>query len=158
MIKINKEFFIKAFNSAMAKLVGISDHPQRIAMGLGLGAFLGVLPGVGPLTALALAAFFKVNKASALLGVLITNTWITFATFVLSIKLGSVIMKLDWHQLHQEWMYFIKHFHWSDLLKAAVLKMVLPVVIGYLIIGLLFGLVVYVVSLIIITRFKKTHI
>ncbi len=158
MIKINKGFFTKVFNSVMAKLVGISDHPQRIAIGLGIGAFLGVLPGVGPLTALALAAFFKVNKASALLGVLITNTWITFATFVLSIKLGSVIMHLDWHQLYQEWLFFIKHFHWSDLFKAAVLKMVLPVALGYLIIGFLFGFIVYLTSLIIITKLKKTRI
>ncbi len=142
----------------MAKLTGISDHPQKIAMGLGLGAFLGVLPGVGPLTALALAAFFKVNKVSALLGVLITNTWINFATVVLSIKLGSAIMHQDWHQLHQEWLLFIKHFHWADLFKTAILRMVLPVVAGYLIIGFVFGLCIYLVSLVIITRFKKKHI
>ncbi len=153
----NKKYFFNIFNSAMAKLIGISDHPQKIAIGLGLGAFLGVLPGVGPLTALALAAFFKVNKASALLGVLITNTWLTFVTFVLSIKLGSAIMHLDWHQLYQEWLLFIKHFHWSDLFKTAILKMVFPVVVGYLIIGFVFGLCIYLVSLVIIARFKKTH-
>ena len=44
--KINKK---KAFFHVLyEKLVKIDDTPQRVALGFGVGIFIGNLPGVGP--------------------------------------------------------------------------------------------------------------
>lgn len=130
------------------KLFLINDTAQRIALGLGLGVFLGILPGTGPIAALFLAYLLRVNRAAALLGSLLTNTWLSIATFLLSIKLGSLIMGLSWKGVQSEWFAFWKDFHWLHLFKLSVLKIILPVLIGYLIVAFCLGLIVYLITLI----------
>lgn len=139
-----------------AKLFKINDSPQKIAQGLGLGVFLGILPGTGPIAALFLALVLRVNRASALLGSLLTNTWLSIATFFLSIKLGSAIMGLSWQEVHREWLWFIKNFRWLDLFKLSIIKIIFPVVVGYFTVALCLSLLVYVTVLIII-KIKHAH-
>jgi uncharacterized protein (DUF2062 family) len=102
------------FRLLYIKLFKINDSPQRIALGLGLGVFLGIIPGTGPLAALFLALLFRVNRASALLGSLLTNTWLSIVTFLLAIKVGSFIMRLNWQSVY------------ADISKA-----ILPLIVGY---------------------------
>jgi uncharacterized protein (DUF2062 family) len=119
------------FRLLYIKLFKINDSPQRIALGFGLGVFLGIIPGTGPLAALFLALLFRVNRASALLGSLLTNTWLSIVTFLLAIKVGSAIMHLDWQVVRQGWM-------------------LLPVILGYFIVSFSLGILVYLVTLIIL--------
>ena len=119
------------FKLLYIKLFKINDSPQRIALGFGLGVFLGIIPGTGPLAALFLALLFRVNRASALLGSLLTNTWLSIVTFLLAIKVGSAIMHLDWQVVRQGWM-------------------LLPVILGYFIVSFSLGILVYLVTLIIL--------
>lgn len=119
------------FRLLYIKLFKINDSPQRIALGLGLGVFAGIVPGAGLLAALFLAFIFRVNRASALLGSLLTNTWLSFATFILAIKVGSAIMHLDWQVVRQGWILF-------------------PVILGYFIVSFSLGILVYLVTLIIL--------
>lgn len=49
------------------RLAGLSDPPEKIAGGAAIGMFLGILPGTGPIAALAVATVLKQNPASALL-------------------------------------------------------------------------------------------
>jgi uncharacterized protein (DUF2062 family) len=74
------------------KLFRINDSLQRIALGFVLGVFLGVMPVTGPTDTLLLALLFRLNRASALLGCFLTNTWTTILTFLLAIKTGFYIM------------------------------------------------------------------
>lgn len=145
------------FNLLYTKLFGINDTPQRIALGFGLGVFLGNFPGTGPIAALFLAWALRLNRASALLGALLTNTWISFITFILSIKAGSFIMQTDWQDLLQNWLRFLKGFHWLDLLKLSVLKIILPVIFGYLVVSLFLGFIAYLMVLIIFTYRRKNY-
>lgn len=138
------------FNSFYLKLFKINDTPHKIALGLGLGVSLGILPGTGPIAALFLALALRLNRASALLGSLLTNTWLSFVTFFLSIKLGSAIMGSDWQRVYNDWLLFIRNFRWFDLFKLSLIKIILPVIIGYSIVALCLGLLVYLVSFIII--------
>jgi len=62
------------FQLLYLKLIKINDTPQKIAFGFGLGVFSGIFPGTGPLAALFLALILRANRASALLGSLLTNT------------------------------------------------------------------------------------
>jgi len=145
------------FGAFYQKLFRINDTPQRIALGLGLGVFSGILPGTGPIAALFLAFLLRVNRASALLGGLATNTWLSVVTFLLSVKLGSAIMKLDWQDVYWDWRLFLKDFHWSILLKLSILKIILPVMVGYFLVAFCLGLVVYLTTLIILIQIRHEN-
>ncbi len=139
--------FIKLF---FQKLFLINDTPQKIALGVGLGVFTGIMPGMGPLIALFLAFIFRANRASAVIGSLVTNTWLSIITFILSIKIGSAIMDIEWRAIYYQWIGLLKDFHWQNLFKASLLKTILPIAFGYLILGLIAGVIVYIASLIIL--------
>jgi len=116
------------------QIVQINDTPQKIALGYGLGVFLGVFPGTGPLAAVFIAAILKVNRASAFLGSLLTNSWITWIIVVPAVKLGSLIFGRDWQLL----------------LESRGLAIILPLITGYILVALALGFLAYLVSLIII--------
>ena len=137
------------------RIIRMNDSPQRIAIGFGLGAFMGIIPGTGPLAALVLAAALRVNKAAAFLGGLLTNTWISFLAIIFSIKVGSALLHLNWQQVYADWQAVLKNFHWIHLLDTSILKIILPVLVGYFIIALGFGILTYLVVLAAITLFKK---
>ncbi|HTY45610.1 MAG TPA: DUF2062 domain-containing protein [Patescibacteria group bacterium] len=141
-----KKFLIKVRQEFLS-LFTLNDSPHRIALGAGIGVFLGILPGTGPLAALCVALFVPVNRAALLAGVFLTNTWLTVATFFLSIKVGSAIMSLNWQDVANNWVVFLRDFRLADLLKISCLKIVLPLALGFLLVGLTAGFLVYVLIL-----------
>jgi hypothetical protein len=136
------------------KLIRIDDTPHKIAIGFGLGVFAGVMPFAGPIAAVFLAVLFKVNRISAFLGSLLTNTWITILAFVFSIRIGSFLFGLDAEIIRSRWTALFKDFHLSSLLKLSVIEIILPVLTGYLIIAAFSGLVAYA-AVHIIMKFVK---
>ena len=140
------------------KLFKINDTPQKIALGLGLGVFSGILPGTGPIAALFLAFILRANRASALIGCLLTNTWLSFVTFILAIKAGSAILGINWQDVRQDWNYFLREFSWLHLFKLSVLKIILPVIVGYFVIAFCLGFFAYLVTLIIIIKVKHKRV
>jgi len=131
------------------KIFRINDSPQKIAQGMALGVFVGIMPGMGPVIALFLAFIFRTNRASALLGSFFTNTWMSVLTFLLSIKIGSAIIGLDWHVVYEGWLNLTRHFQWKDLLDPAILRLALALVTGYLVIAIVLGVVTYLLALVI---------
>jgi uncharacterized protein (DUF2062 family) len=142
--------FLRALKYLYLKLFRTNDTPQRIALGLGIGVFLGVLPGAGPLAALIGATIFRANRAAAVIGALFTNTWTSILTIILSIKVGAVIMHLNWHDLYNQWQVLLKNFHWNSLLQLSFLKIFFPVFIGYLLVSAGLGLTTYLISLLLL--------
>lgn len=145
------------FKLLYVKLFKINDSPQKIALGLGVGVFAGIIPGTGPIAALSLAFVLRVNRASALLGSLLTNTWLSIVTFLLSLKLGSAIMKAHWQEAKEQWLLFLKNFSWLNLFKLSVLKVILPVLLGYFVVAFCLGVAVYLIALIILNRIKHEN-
>lgn len=146
---------IKPFLSSLyTKLFRINDTPQRVALGFGLGVGAGILPGTGPVVAIFLALVLRANRAAALIGCLATNTWLSFLTFVLAIKVGSVLLGLKWQQVVSDWNIFLKDFHWLNLFKLSILKMALPAIIGFFVIAICLGALVYLITIIVILRLK----
>ena len=135
-----------------AKFFKINDSPQKIALGVGLGVFSGLLPGAGPIAALFLAFIFKANRAAALLGSMLTNTWISIVTFVLAIKVGSAILNLNWLEVNEKAQSITREFNLVKLFKLSFFDLVLPVLAGYMFLGLVLGLVSYLITLLIIRR------
>jgi len=147
--------FLRFLKALYLKLFRINDSPQKVSLGFGLGVFTGILPGTGPLAALILATLLRVNKAAALLGSILTNTWLSLITIVLSIKIGAGIMGLEWRQAYNTWQQLIKNFHWKDLLNISILQLMIPVLTGYLILSFCLATVVYSGTLIILSFLKR---
>jgi uncharacterized protein (DUF2062 family) len=136
------------------KLFKINDTPQKVALGFGIGVFLGIIPATGPIAALVVASFLHINRAAAVLGSLLTNTWTSILTIILSIKLGSAIMRLSWQEVYTGWLILLNDFHWGDLFKLSILKIILPVIIGYFVIAFCLSILVYLIFLLILTKIK----
>ena len=156
-----KKLFNKIINFIFAKFFHINDSAQKIALGVGLGVFCGLLPGTGPAAALFLALIFRANRAAALLSSILTNTWLSLITFILAIKLGSVILNRHWQEVYQKAQSLIHNFGWVRFLKLSFNDVLLPIITGYVIIGLFLGIVSYLITLLIIRRnihgSKTTH-
>ena len=155
MKKEIKNKLSKFFKSIYSRLFLLDDTPQKISLGFGLGVFLGVMPGMGPLAALVLASFFRLNRSAALLGSLMFNTWINFVTLVLAIKIGSAIMGLNWRLVYNECLLIFKNFHFANLFKLPILKIVTPVLIGYFVIAVGTAIIAYAVILTILKIVKN---
>lgn len=144
--------FKKIINFIFSELFKINDSAQKIALGASLGVFSGLMPGTGPVAAIFLAFIFRANRAAALFGSLLTNTWLSLVTFILAIKAGSVILKMDWRQVQQKAQGLVQDFTWSKFFKLSFFEALLPVITGYLIIGLILGALSYLIILLIIRR------
>jgi uncharacterized protein (DUF2062 family) len=155
MKKKNNWFLIRTIKLIYLKIFRTNDTPQSIAYGLSIGIFLGIMPGLGPLAALIAATLLRANRASAVLGALLTNTWTSLVTIILAIKIGAAIMSLNWKDLYYQWHVLLKDFHWKSLFQLSFLKIVFPVLIGYLVIASVLGLAAYFISLLILQGRKK---
>jgi hypothetical protein len=153
-MKIKNNNILRFLKVIYLKLFRIHDSPQKVALGIGIGVFLGNFPGTGPIAALTMAFILRINRAAALLGSLLTNTWLSIITFVFSVKIGSSIMGLEWQKVYQETIQLFKDFHWMNFFKISILKILTPVLIGYFIISFLFGLLFYAATLFIILKVK----
>jgi uncharacterized protein (DUF2062 family) len=140
------------FKSIYDKLVRIDDSPQRIALGFGLGVFCGILPGTGPMAAVVLALIFRVNKIAAFAGGLLTNTWLSLVTLVLAVKIGSALTGADWHDIYEKCKGIVTNFSFQNLKNIPVSKIFLPLAIGYFLVGLVSGVLAYLIALFV---FKK---
>ena len=137
------------------KLFRINDSPQKVALGFALGVFTGVMPVISLREAFFLALLFRVNWPSALLGCILTDNWTTVLAFLLAIKTGSYIMRIDWHSVYAVSQQLLKHFHWSYLLKLSILKILIPVTIGYIVISLFYAFLSYLFALVVVTKIKS---
>ena len=137
------------FRVLYLKLFRINDTPQKIALGFGIGVFLGVLPGAGPIAAFTLALLLKVNRAGALLGSVLTNTWLSIPVFLLSLKAGAMITGVRYQDLHRDWLLLIKDFQWASLFDVGAHKILLPTMVGYAVVSFVIAVIAYLIVLII---------
>lgn len=137
------------------KVIRINDTPHRIAGGVALGVFLGVLPGAGPLASLVLAYLFQVNRAAALTGSLLTNSWFSVMTFVLSIKIGALLTGSSWQQIYNECKSVIDNLHWKTMMDGSTWLILKPLLYGYVVIGVIAGCAVYCCALLIVTGYHR---
>lgn len=140
----------RIFRFIYLKLFRINDSPLKIALGFGLGVFIGVMPGVGPVIALLLAIALRVNRASALLGSILFNTWVGFLSLIFSMKVGSLITGANYQDVHAGWDALMKDFSWTNLWQVSVFKVLIPMAVGYFVISIsiasLMTVIVYIVA------------
>ena len=137
------------------QLVEINDTPHRRALGLGIGIFLGIFPGMGPMAAIVASIILRVNRAAALLGSVLTNTWLSLVTFALASQIGSWIVGMDQIEARNNWDYFIQNFKWNHLLNQQTIKVIYPVFIGFFVVSFCFGLAVYLITYFVLIQKDK---
>ncbi len=118
------------------KLFRINDSPFKIAMGFGIGVFMGVMPGIGPVAALAAAFLFRVNRAAALLGSVLFNTWLGVLILVMASRTGAALLGLDPKAVQEGWLNVMKDFRWEKLSGIPVYDTLFPILTGYLVLSL----------------------
>ena len=143
------------FKSVYQKLVLLDDSPHKIAGGLAVGVFLGILPGAGPIASVVVAFILHVNRAAALMGSLLTNTWFSIVTFFLAVRIGAFLTGVDWHSIQTECNNLLEHFSWRELFDVSILKVLKPLLIGYFVVGLVAGVCVYLISLFVVAQYKR---
>ena len=77
------------------KLVRLDDSPERIARGLAIGVFWGIIPtfGFAILFSLPTAVFLRANKFSAVLGTFVANPFTTPFIYAFEYKIGELILR-----------------------------------------------------------------
>jgi membrane-associated protein len=131
------------FKTLYLKLFRIHDTPERIATGFALGVFLGIMPATGPFAALLVAVLLKVNRAAALLGSVLTNTWLSIPVFLLSVKTGSIITGLSYSDIRADWSALLGGFSLDKLFHTSLYKILAPVLMGYLLVSAAIGIAAY---------------
>jgi len=152
-----KEAINTFFKTIYLKLFQIDDTPQKIALGLGLGVALGIIPGTGPVAAIFFAFLFHLNRASAILGSIFTNTWLSFVTFLLAVKTGAWILGLSWKEVYAEILLLFHNFSYKNLLKISFLKIIFPVILGYILVAFCLGFVVYLITILALKKVKRNE-
>ena len=150
MLRKIKNFFRLLYE----KLVLINDTPQKISLGLALGVSLGIIPGTGPIAAVTAAFVLRLNRMAALIGSLMVNTWLSIVTLILAVKLGAMIFAINWQELYRQWLLIFSQFQMRRLLESSFYEIILPTFVGYVIISLVCGILVYLVSILILRRIR----
>lgn len=99
------------------KLVRINDTPAKVALGMGVGVFLGIFPtfGLGAVLAFLLAWIFRFNKASAVVGSAIMNPFTTPFFWSLSCVLGALLTGGNWRVVLSEVKLASQTLTWSNI-------------------------------------------
>lgn len=131
------------FKKIYLRLFRINDTPNKVALGFGLGVFLGVFPGSGPVAAFFLAIALRVNKAAALLGSILTNTWLSIPVFFAAVKTGSVVTGISPYDIRNGWSALMSDFSWAKLAGVSFYKIITPIAIGYAVVSFCMALAAY---------------
>lgn len=146
----------------LTAVLHLDDAPRKIALGLAVGVFIGCTPlyGLHTLLAIVVAALLRVNKVATVTGTWLNLPW--FAPFVygLSLKVGEFILSggqgLEF--LHGEGLgdlasmirpYLSIHRLTQGFLASSQLLFVAskPLFVGTTVVGVVAGVVTYVVAL-----------
>jgi len=143
-----KNFFLRFFT--------LNDTPHNIAAGFALGTFIGIVPGEGVATTLILATLFRINRASATMGVLLTNMWGTIVVLPLVTIVGGFLFGMTpshlANQFHETYHLGLRFF----LSKAIFFDLALPLIVGFIVVA---GLISFAFYLIIyfLLKYKKIN-
>ncbi len=127
------------------RLVRMKDSPHKVAGGMALGMFLGVMPIAGPIYALIFATLLKLNRGAAVLGTILFNTATTIPIWIFSYSLGSFLMGHGWNS--SDYIYRLMKARtirgvW-DILSATGISLLIGVIITSVLISLISYLITY---------------
>ena len=139
------DYLKKTIKSLYDEFVLMKDTPHNIALGFAVGVFLGILPFTGVLAAIGVALFFRLNKAGAILGSALTNTWVSFLILAAAIQLSCGFLGLSAQQVQLRILDLFKNFSWLKV--SGIWEILLSVAAGFLILSILLSMLSYFLCL-----------
>jgi uncharacterized protein (DUF2062 family) len=149
---------IKSIKKSFEKFFLIDDTPHKVAGGAALGIFMGITPGEGVLITILFAFILRLNRLSALAGVLAVNMWTTFLILPIAAAIGGFIFRINpqilsnnFHEsLSLGWQYL---FSWDIIRQTA-----LPLIVGYCVLAGAIAAVAYFSLLYFLIKNKKNRV
>jgi uncharacterized protein (DUF2062 family) len=140
-------------------LLHLDDSPQRIALALAVGVFISCTPFLGLQTLLAIlfATVFRLHRAATITGVWFNLPW--FAPFVygLALTVGRWLVP-DENGARDAWLAWViehpAHLAWHDLITLLE-ELSVPLLVGTTVVGLVAGLLTYLVAFGVITARRR---
>ncbi len=134
-------------------LLHLEDTPHRTAVAFGLGLWLAFFPILGIHTGLALliAFAFRLNRAALLVGVYFSNPWTVAPLYIAGTMLGCAVLGVPTEGLEAiDWDLHGMGFYRA--LAASLRPYLWPFVVGNTVLGVLAGLIGYVVLRFVLER------
>ena len=133
------------------RILHADDPPHRIALGLGIGMFVAMTPTIGAQMVVAgfLCWLFRANKVLGMAIVWLSNPATALPIFYVNYVVGNTVLQRKWiGQTYWQdlqspppgWWPTVK-FYWREFMV-----IVEPLWLGSLMLGLLFGYIVYYVA------------
>lgn len=104
-----KKSWLQKTKDFIKKLLSAKDSPEKIALGLAIGVFWGIVPtfALAILFSLPTAILFKANKLAAVVGTFVANPFTAAFVYTFEYKIGQFILKtapipLSWDVLNLE--------------------------------------------------------
>jgi uncharacterized protein (DUF2062 family) len=146
--------FRERVKHTLSRLIKAKDTPHHIALGFAIGVFYGLFPLVGVIFTLVTAMIFRANKVAALVGVFVTNTWMSAILAVPSVQIGAKIFGLDWQAVWDDLRRYLFMSDFRDIFKVASKDVLIPTVVGFLVIAFCIALAGYGVSLFLVIKYR----
>lgn len=131
---------------ALRALLHVDASPHRTALAFGIGVFIAFFPILGIHTGLALAIgfYFRLSRAALLTGAYVNNPWTIAPMYMAGTLLGCAFLGVSPHGLDAiDWKLHGSAFYAA--LLASLRPYVWPYLVGNLALGVLCGLVAYLV-------------
>ncbi len=163
--KKNKRNLLLKLRPVFRWFLSLSSSPRAIAGGLGIGTLIALTPteGIQIFLAVILATLFKVNRAAAIIPTMVTNPVTVGFTYACSYWLGSMILPgpplAEVSALFSEIAHTMTHLEYWNIKEQLLAglnmgkEIYIPLFIGSLEIGAISGILVYVISLKILSIF-----
>jgi uncharacterized protein (DUF2062 family) len=131
---------------AFQTIFHVQDTPHRIALAFGVGVFIAFSPLLGFHTGLALglAFLFRLSRVAVLTGAWTNNPWTLAPMFMAGTALGCTILGVSPESLESiDWSLHGRAFYGA--LWEGLRPLLLPFVVGNTVLGLIAGLLSYLV-------------
>ena len=132
------------------KTIRLDDPPEKIARGVAIGVFIGIMPTVGlaMLLSFLLAVLFKANKAAAILGTFVMNPITTPLFWSMSLAVGGLVFWRDTASIFSIGSNF-------ESMRATISHELIVFVTGNIVVATFFGVITYFAANKAITRHKE---
>lgn len=146
--------FVSKVKNFLKKFFLIDDSPHKVAAGLALGVFWGIMPGEGLATTLITASILRFNRLSATMGVLAVNMWTTVVILPLAAIFGGFLFKVSSEVLisnfKSTYRLGIKYF----FVETIFTDLFLPLIVGFFTVSAAISLAFYFLSYFLL-KYKK---
>ena len=128
------------------KLVRLDDSPERIARGLAIGVFWGIIPtfGFAILFSLPTAVFLRANKLAAILGTFVVNPLTLAFIYSSGYKIGHLILRTP-----------SLPFSWKIFSIDSLLNLGKSLLVGNALLAISTALITYYLAFKIISTYKR---